>query len=283
LLIEDPSGISSKLKLPSWRGMTFEAIKLDIHEGGSKNHLCLALHASEHESVFKAFCQDLVQCTEGCEELDKRDSIIKSALDRWTLFFMNTGSRGLSPQAQRGLLAELIWASDLLEHGLNASSVIDSWKGCERRYQDFDYRGKITEIKSTMTKEPRTVRISNERQLDPRGLLSLHLFVVTVHQVEGGGTSLVGAVEKLRGQLAGDAGSLWDFEQKLIKAGYHLVHVPNYGDQYLVRKKELFEVCDDFPRIVDLPHGTGNLRYSVTLSDCQKYLCDQKQYLTSLE
>jgi len=263
--------------------MEFDHLELDIHVGGNRHHLCLSLRSTEQESVFKALCSDLVSSLNHCDNPERREKAIRESLDRWSLFFMNTEPLGLSASRQRGLFAELIWIHHLLECGIAPQMALEAWKGCERRYQDVDLKGRVVEIKSTITKEPRIVKISNERQLDPRGLLSLHMYVLTLHIVEGGGSTLTETIKKVRAGLVGYDGAQRSFTEKLIKAGYHDVHSVNYTDQYIIKKEELFVIRDNFPRIVDLPPGTGDLNYSVVLSDCQPYLTELNSYLKSLE
>ena len=206
---------------------------------------------------------------------------IEEALLRWGRFFEKCGPDGLSASEQRGLFAELLWIERLLEHDLDPGSAVASWKGCDRGYHDFDLDGRVVEVKSTMTKEPRHVRISNERQLDDRGLVSLHLYVATLHSSEGGGTTLPELVERLRLRLA-SASALPRLERSLVTAGYLDGHAARYDAHYVVKAEELFEVTPGFPRIVELPQGTGRLRYTVEISACSQFEIQAPEYLDSL-
>lgn len=150
-------------------------------------------------------------------------------------------------------------------------SAIESWRGCRRGYHDFENGGRVVEVKTTMTKEPRSVRISNERQLDDRGLDSLHLFVLTLHRVNSGGTSLPGLIGSIRDSLSGHVSALSSLEKGLKEAGYLDAQGHIYTSGYIRRKQEAFRIEEGFPRIVDVPGGVGGLSYTLTISACSAY------------
>jgi len=282
LLIEIPPKWENKNGLPEWRGMKFEILKLSLPPREDVHHLRLYLEDHEHKPVFLTFCKDLVEALEGIIDSEIRVKAIEECIQRWGRFFEKCGSDGLSPSAQRGLFAELTWIQNLLDKEIRPIDAVSSWKGCERGYQDFDLDGDVVEIKSTMTKEPRIVRISSERQLDDRGLRSLHLFVLTLHSTEGGGTTLPAIIQAIRDALASSSAATSKFERCLINTGYLHKHADRYNSNYIVKKEELFEVREGFPRIINLPQGVGHLRYSVTISACKSFLTSLTDYLEKL-
>ena len=129
----------------------------------------------------------------------------------------------------------------------------------------------MVEVKTTMTKEPRSVRISNERQVDDRGLDSLHLCVLTLHRVNSGGTSLPGLIGSIRDSLSGHVSALSSLEKGLKEAGYLDAQGHIYTSGYIRRKQEAFRIEEGFPRIVDVPGGVGGLSYTLTISACSAY------------
>lgn len=282
VLIEVPPAWEGAKSLPEWRGMSFEVLPLSLLPRQHAHHLRLHLRDQEHKPIFLAFCEDLLDALEGTSDAEARVTEIEASIARWERFFEKCGPGGLSATEQRGLFAELVWMLSMREAGVPAVAAVSSWKGCERGYHDFDLSGSIVEVKSTVAKEPRSVTISNERQLDDRGLRSLHLFVLTLHAMQGGGTTLPGVVQSLRESLAVSPGALSKFERRLVSAGYLEQHAPLYTTHYTVRGRELFRVAEGFPRIVLVPPGVGHLRYSVALAACQSHLVDLASYLTEL-
>jgi len=68
------------------------------------------------------------------------------------------------------------------------------------------------------------------------------------------------------------------FEDDLREAGYLDNHAHLYMNTYTVRNEELFEVREGFPRIIELPSGLGDLKYSLLLAACQSYLTNIDNY-----
>ena len=282
LLIEVPPTWENAKSLPEWRGMRFEMLPLPLPPREEAHQLQLYLVDHEHKAVFLTFCEDLVTALEKISDAEIRVREIEECIARWSRFFEKSGPSGLTFAAQRGLFAELKWIQNMISTGIDIVETVSSWKGCERAYHDFDLNGDIVEVKSTMSKEPRSVRISNERQLDGRGLRSLHLFVLTLHSMEGGGVTLPNQVQMLRDALSPSATVLSKFERCLVSMGYLEKHAIQYDSHYTVKKQELFEVTESFPRIIDVPSGVGHLRYSVTVSACQQHEVQLPAYLAGL-
>jgi len=261
---------------PNWQGMGFEIITLDVPTEKSL-HIRIVLEDETCKDIFDTVCSDLVMGLNSCMTNSERRSELSLFLERWSRFFERHGNAGLSQERQRGLYGELWWIRRMIGKGVAESVAISSWKGCERGYHDFDLMGHVVEVKTTMTKEPRKVRISNERQLDERGLVDLHLFVLTLIKAESGGETLPEIVQSLRLCLSGAAAG--KFENSLCEAGYLDVHEDMYRSCYTAHSEELFQVMHGFPRIITLPTGTGDLGYSVVLSACTVFIKDMGKYL----
>ena len=148
------------------------------------------------------------------------------------------------------------------------------------QYHDFDFEGHVVEVKTTMTKEPRKVTINNERQLNPKDLLSLHLLVLSAIKSAKGGLSLPEMVESINSKFETLPGCYIKFNQCLQKAGYIHSHADDYKDTFTISKNELFAVKDDFPRITNFPDGIGDIKYSLTVSVLKKFLINTEKYIT---
>lgn len=269
------------MDLPEWKGMGFEIISLDVPSANT-SHIRLFLEHKEYRDIFVAICADLIRSLDECLSNESRRKEISDFLARWSRFFRLYGQEGLSPERQRGLFGELWWLRRLIEGGIPDYTALDSWKGCERGFHDFDIRGYVVEVKTTMTKEPRKVQVSNERQLDERGLNCLHLFVATLKKHESGGQSLPELVKSLRDIFSGK-GISYKFEHSLTEAGYLDLHSHIYRGSYTVIIEELFWVHDGFPRITDFPKGIGDLHYSIVLGACDSFRCDILEYLKTIK
>ena len=265
--------------IPNWNGMEI-TVRDDIRTANSNLHLVLELLDDELQEVFVVFCLDALHSIKKCSEKERKEKLM-NFIERWDRFFQRSGNKPLSPERQRGLFAELWWLRKLLKNKMDAVKALTSWKGSERAFHDFEHEGIVVEIKSTIRKEPRKVMISNERQLDNHGISSLHLFVLTLN-IQEKGESLPDIISDIRKIINKSSTSLHLLLRKLTLARYLDCDAEKYDSKYQPRLEELFEVRDGFPRIITLPNGTGDLKYSIQISSCEDYKCEIKDYLEGL-
>lgn len=257
----------SLLMPPRWRGMGFKIIPLVGPELDTK-HICLYVENPEHRSVFATLCSDIIRTLES-SDLASRVRNLQNCFNRWSRFFEKWDQEGLSAERQRGLFGELMVLETLLHSGLSSMDGVSSWKGSSGAPQDFIHQCAALEVKTTISKEPRKVSVSSEKQLDDSDLKSLSLVVLTLNEVESGGISLPIAVTTVRLLLENDENSRSVFESSLIEAGYLDIDADKYSKQYTIRSREVFDIHGGFPRIVSVPSGVGDLRYTVTISACK--------------
>lgn len=279
LLIEAGSESGGReTEFPEWKGMDFRQVSLDVPVPAT-THIILSVESREHLEVFVAVCADLVDEIENISDTESRINVLRDWMQRWSRFFAKFGQGGLSAERQRGLFGELWFLSYLLENSVEDTLVLIAWKGWELGVHDFEEKGHALEVKTTLTKEPRRVQISSELQLDDTGLQSLHLLVLTLKQSGGGGETLPQAVDRLRSHFKNQPGCCASFEHAIREAGFIDAQGEKYSLSFSVKKKELFSVGEEFPRITEVPSGTGNLRYSVLVAACKPYECPFNDYL----
>lgn len=267
---------------PLWKGLAFELLELDVPEK-STPHLCLRLESPVNRGIFLILCSDLVRTLNLPHAAKARPCILQEYIERWANFFEKYSPGGLSSESQRGLFGELCWIKELLSNNVSTDLSIKSWKGCTKNYFDFDFNGQIVEVKTTLSKEPRKVFISNERQLDEAGLKSLSLLVLTLVSAGSGGESLPDIVATIRKALSGTPSIAQRFDNSLINAGYLDSDAGLYPDSYTVKSKELFSVKPGFPRIISIPAGTGDLKYSLLVSAAEPFTKDLNKYILGLK
>ena len=279
LLVETESERKkSSYKLPKWQGMKFDIIDIDVPKEGTR-YFCLRLENEIFRDIFVSVCADLAEVLER-DSSRNREEIFIEFVNRWTSFFKNFGDNKLSLMRQLGLFGELWWINLMLEKNIPALESLSSWKGCERSYHDFDFQGHVVEVKTTMTKEPRKVTINNERQLNQKGLESLHLLVLSVVKSGKGGKSLPAMINSIFSKLDENPSCFLMFTDCLQKAGYIKNHSNHYKETFTVSKNELFVVKDDFPKITSFPDGIGDIKYSLTVSVLKKYLINTENYIS---
>lgn len=282
-LIEVPEETrTSEFDFPLWQGMNFSLIEFDFPTMGSK-HVRLQLESEQSKDVFFVVCADLAERLGHVTSLADRKNIFKAFLERWTHFFSKATNVGLPKTAQQGLYGELNWLKFIIQKDVERGAALNAWKGCERNYHDFEVSGEVVEVKTTKSKAPRKVWISNERQLDDTGLNSLHLLVLTLVVSERGGQTLPELVAEISAELGREPSLQSVFKEKLQRAGYIDQQAKNYTAHYTVKTTELFHVTKDTPRIIEMPEGVGDIKYSLLVASCSSSKVDEENYLNQLK
>lgn len=269
ILIEIPPDDASALTPPRWRGMGFRIIP-QVGPELSAKHICLYVESPEHRSVFTTLSSDIIRTLESSDQISRIRNL-QNCFNRWSKFFERWGQEGISAERQRGLFGELMVLETLLRTGLPLVEGVSSWKGSSGSDQDFIHMDAAIEVKTTISREPRKISISSEKQLDNTDLESLALVVLTLNEVESGGISLPDAVGAVRQLLVNDREADSIFESRLIEAGYLDSDADKYPKRYKIRSIEIFNVQDEFPRIISVPQGVEDLRYTVTISVCKPF------------
>jgi Putative PD-(D/E)XK family member, (DUF4420) len=280
LLLRVPAEVIPPRRLwPVCRGLLFFAETIGGHP-----HCGVALKEARFADVFTALAEDLARRVSDANSAGEATETLLGQLARWQKFLAAT-SDGLGDEAQRGLWGELHCLHEWLIPKLGVGMAIAGWKGGERAQQDFQFAAGALEVKTTIAKQPQTIRITSERQLDDTSwpALFLHVTVLALH--EGTSDSLPALVETLRTLLAVQSATREQFEDSLLEAGYFDVHAPYYAARgYSVRATHWFSVRENFPRIIEatLPQGVGDIHYVLSLAACEPFATDSDAVLGAL-
>jgi hypothetical protein len=223
--------------------------------------------------IFDVLAEDLVRSAEHHSDESKALDAVLGQLRKWQRFVEKVPPEGLSEDQRRGLYGELYYLREYLIPVLGLPESIAAWTGPAGAHQDFQGPGFGIEVKASASKEPQTIRITSERQLDGQGLEVLVLAHLSIEEKVGSGETLPQLVEDLRSRAAESAVEM-ELEVRLHEAGYHDVHRSIYSRYgYVLRRHHIYDVRDNFPRIteVDLSPGVGNVGYSIAVSECSPY------------
>jgi len=282
LMVEVPPDWNNQKVLPQWQGLSHEVVELSILP--RLNSIQLVFQPGEYEDseLFVLFCNSIVADLEGILDQKERIEILDLCLLRWRQFFRSSGSKGLSLNGQQGLYAELQFLDRLLRSGMSEVSALSSWKGCERAIHDFEINENVIEVKSTRSKAPEKVRISNEQQLNDMGLAALHLFVVHVRVSSGNGLTLSEKVSIIQDDLLSGHGARQLFRNQLKSAGYVKEQADFYSSMFSVTSEALFEVKEGFPRIIEVPTGVAEISYDILLDACEPFRTDVSRHISKI-
>lgn len=229
--------------------------------------------------VFAVLAEDLAPRVAATSDAFTAAKVMLARLRRWQKF-LAAGTTGLPLERQRGLYGELYTLRTHLLPAISASIAITNWRAPLASHQDFQFKSGAVEVKTTTAKQPQSVRITSERQLDDSGIpaLFLHVVVLDEREVEGQGSShgetLPDIVRSLRLLVQSDERVLETFDDRLLEAGYLDSDEPRYETRHFsLRSEHTFHVKSGFPRLVesDLPTGIGDVAYLLSITACAAF------------
>lgn len=259
---------------PECRGLEWLTVELNgiAHWGVRlRDKLC--------SEVFTALAQDLDCRLNLTENAEQAASELYGRLKLWQEF-LKAWQDGLGLEAARGLWGELHFLQNSLLPAMKLEIAVRCWTAGTGAHQDFQFSTAAVEIKTTAAKQPQTVRITSERQLDETGTGALFLVVLIVDDREiatGGeakGTSLPQMIESVRNTLSVSPPSLMLFNDLLLQRGWIDDLAPKHETRRLSIREELnFHVQPGFPRLIetDLPTGVGDVNYALSLPSCEPF------------
>ncbi len=263
-------------ELPRTRGLEMQFTRL----GDGNGELRVVLTDSGLREVFNPLASDIAATAQAQPGPAEAVLAAFSRFEHWRRMLQSLSETGLAPEARRGLFGELTILRDHLLPAMPATAVVGAWTGPTAANQDFQLPGTAIEVKTSSGKEPQSLVISNERELDENGVGRLILAHVSVDERRGGnGESLNVAVDRTRAALA-DAAARTLLDDLLVRAGY-LRHQRDLYDEprYTVRRQHFWHVAGDFPRITeaDLRPGVGDCRYRISTAGLDQYLMTAEQ------
>ena len=275
LLVPVPkAAVPPRHEWPECRGLDLISVSL-----ASQPHLGVRLRDPACADVFAALAEDVApRVASACGAIQAVAELL-GRLRRWQQFLTVARSL-LSIEAQRGLWGELHVHRAHLMPALGAAATVAGWKASAAAHQDFQFSGGAVEVKTTAAKQPQSVCITSERQLDDTGVgkLFLHVVVVDEREVPSGGTvpgrSLPEIIADTRTELSADIVALAAFNDRLLDRGWLDAHASRYeGRRWTVRGERTYQVRQGFPRLVevDLPTGVGDVSFSLSLAACEPF------------
>jgi hypothetical protein len=267
---------------PESRGLEVNAIVMD-----ARTCLVVKLREPAFEEVFCVFADDVVQ-----RILPQTDSLgaVQELLGRLNVWqqFLAALAEPLALAARRGLWGELHVLVHHLAPMVGVEQAVRAWTGDSPNHQDFQLAGGALEVKLTTSKQPQSIRITSERQLDYRGHGDLILHVVIANENEqssGAGSSLNSIIQELQ-SLIGTNTALWlHVCDVLLRRGWIDRSDGRFdAPRWLVRSEHTFRVVEGFPRITEamLASGVGDVNYALSLAACEPFRVSCSEVLCSL-
>ena len=272
LILQHGSWVGRSRRLPRLRGLRVEAHSAD---GGSDERIVIRLTDKEQREIFLRFCQDIVEATALAKTEEQAVERFLARTWRWHRLLRSGRENRLGDEEQKGLIGELVVLERHLLPVLGALDAVRCWTGPLDSPQDFEVSRVHVEAKAQGSATPR-VTISSEHQLESGegDTLFLHVTeVVTAADSTSGAFTMTEFANRIRSVIAGhDMLAVDLFEERLSAVGFDWTD--DYSDRlWLVVRESLYEVREGFPRITSamFPGGVDNVRYAVSLPDCEKF------------
>ena len=277
-LADFPEGI----QFPKWRGISIDISQLPVY--GSDRYYVRFVQLPESEDyIFEIVVEDLRQAVARLQSSENGINTIIDILTKWKRFFQSEKGLVMTDELQEGLYGELIFLEKLLT-SIGTSSVAN-WGGGVKETHDFYFGSNAVEVKTTSRKEPYSVQISSEYQLDVKDVADrLFLYAVALRKSKQSGERLPEIVSRIRDRLIGDSSMKMRFDDMLLQYGYIDGIEELYVTGFHIRDTYVYEVKGEFPQIIRtmLRPGVSKVTYELSLSQCTPYICSDEQLIRVL-
>ena len=255
--------------------VTVNGVDVDLRAGDQgTQHLVLALERQVDRDLFEGLCRSLAFALEHATDSASSLAISLAHIRRWKTF-LSGRSQHLSAEDVRGLFAEIVFLTELIDREMPSNAAVEAWLGPERSHQDFIFGNTAVEIKSLSGTERSSIRISSEDQLESlNDALFLRIYRLSSLADAEGACSLNEIVAAVQSRFD-DAGAVEVFDRKLISHGY--APLPDYDEpRFVVSDVCSYRVGDGFPCLIrsQLPAGIANVAYDIRLETIAQYECD---------
>jgi hypothetical protein len=251
-------------KLPEGRG--FEVSRADPH-GDGKTWLALTRKESGSVELFAEMVCDVAGAMDAASS-EGEERLLRALLSRVRSWqeFMRKGAQALSPEAELGLVGELLFLGAVLDAGVPSQMSLDSWVGPLDGVQDFELGTGAVEVKATLSPQGFPAKIGSLEQLDDSVRKPLFVAGARLSQRESG-RNLPEIAESVREKLADDAVAVSLFADRLLAAGYPEAHADRYPRRFAAEGMRVVEVGEAFPRLTpgSVPGGVRRAIYEIDL------------------
>ena len=275
--------ISLNTVIPEFKTKKFKGVTLEIFEFDDKWELQVFLLDNDLKDIFCYFIEDIVESL--VSATTQNDALVKisNVILKWKKLFDKIINKGLSVEKQKGLIGELFFLELLLNNDFNPDKVLKIWTGPEFEDKDFLFQNLGVEVKLSSSKLPK-IQISNERQLDSRGIKKLYLSHVLLDEVKGVGFTLNDIVERVLARFSNDHYLMTTLLEKLALVGYFLDDIELYNSQYQLREIKYYSVPNEFPKIIseNLDNGIFNVSYFIEPISIEDYMLTCEELIINL-
>lgn len=273
LVLRHSPGAQPGSRLPTLNGLS---ISESDAEDGTNRLLVFRLADSNQRELFRQLCLDIVAATRTADTEKQAVELALARTWRWHHLLRGGSSGLLSEEEQKGLIGELDIIDRFLLDNLSPADAVECWKGPLGAPKDFEIGRVCIEAKARRGAATPFVVISSEFQLDPAGTDRLFLFVIDLSGAPAGeedAFTLTDSAKNIHSRIErADPAAASLFEARLSASGF--AWDQDYtASRWIVGQSWTLEIGPNFPAISahSIPAGISNVRYSLSLVECERF------------
>lgn len=260
----------------------FEKENLSLKYFKKEKCLCIILNDDFFKDLFDDLILSIYSKIHNISNTEEYSELFARHFFKWSTFFENKKTDGLTRDQVKGLIGELFYLKNLLLNSkLSVDELLISWRGPYDEGHDFVFEFTDYEIK-TIESSKNNVRISSEFQLECEKGKNLELVVILVNSDNENGLSLKSLINDIKIIVLDKLGDNSIFINALAQKGLTIGDLDQYE---IYRYTPIEEISYDstrenFPKLIrsTIPEEINKLNYNVRLNLIEEFIVNKKQF-----
>ena len=260
----------------------YEKENLSLKYFKKEKCLCIILNDDFFKDLFDDLILSIYSKIYKISNTEEYSELFTRHFFKWSSFFENKKTEGLSRDQVKGLIGELFYLKNLLLNSeLNVDDLLISWRGPYDEGHDFVFEFTDYEIK-TIESSKNNVRISSEFQLESEKGKELELVVIFVNLDNENGLSLKSLINDIKIIVLDKLGDNSIFINALAQKGLTIGDLEHYE---IYRYTPIEEISYDsnrknFPKLIrsSIPEEINKLNYNIRLNLLEEFIVNKKQF-----
>jgi hypothetical protein len=259
----------------------FEKENLSLKYFSKERCLCIVLNDEYFKDLFDDLILSIYHKIFNISNPEEYSELFTRHFFKWSAFFENKKTDGLTRDQIKGLIGELFYLKNLLlskDHDVD--ELLISWRGPYDERHDFVFEFTDYEIK-TIESSKNDIRISSEFQLESEKGKELELVVIFVNPDNEKGLSLNTLIKEIKTIVHNKLGDNSIFINALAQKGLMIGDLEQYEIYRYTPIEEISYDCtrDNFPKLTPstLPEQINNLKYNIRLNLIDEFIILKKQ------
>jgi hypothetical protein len=260
----------------------FEKENLSLKYFKKEKCLCIILNDDFFKDLFDDLILSIYSKIYNISNTEEYSELFTRHFFKWSAFFENKKTDGLTRDQVKGLIGELFYLKNLL---LNSELIVDdilhSWRGPYDEGHDFVFEFTDYEIK-TIESSKNNVRISSEFQLESENGKELLLVVIFVNTDIKNGLSLKSLINDIKTIVLNKLGDNSIFINALAQKGLTIGDLDQYE---IYRYTPIEEISYDsnrenFPKLIrsSISEEINKINYNIRLNLIEEFIINKKQF-----